>query len=121
MNPLRPEALTWTALLSKWIEYAQASLSLQNDQKGTAWKASVVPIIELQAITFALVEITELPAAEKALACDKSEILIQKARKTLKSIWNDQTMPESVSEIVSDAELALTTALRIQQSSAPTE
>jgi len=107
MSNLRPEALTWTALLGKWIEYAQATVALPDDAEGARWKESVPAIINLQAVTFALGDIDHLPADEQALARDKAEVLINGAQQTLADIWNEAGWPDNVREIVNDARAAL--------------
>lgn len=106
MPELNATPLTWTALLGKWIEFAQSAVVLPDDQPGRAWKASVPAIIELQAVTFALAELTELPAADQPVARDRAAHLIDRAGATLSRAW-DEHIPENVTEIISDARTAL--------------
>lgn len=107
MSKLRPEALTWTALLAKWMDYARATLALPDDADGMRWRSSVAPIITLQAVTFALGDIDPLPADEQALARDKAELLIDRAQHDLATVWNDAGWPDNVRDIVDDARAAL--------------
>ncbi len=107
MSSLRPHALTWTALLGKWVEFAQASLALPRDAEGDAWRASVPAIINLQAVTFALSEVGELPEDERALAMDKAEILVDRSARELGAIWRNSALPAMLIELIGDAQTAL--------------
>ena len=107
MQPLHPETLTWTALLGKWIEFAQTSVALPRDAEGDRWRASVAPIVNLQAVTFALAELGDLPEVDRPLARDKAEMLIMENESTLETIWTASGLPDSLREITSDARLAL--------------
>ena len=51
--PFDPEALTWTGLLTQWVQFAQATLALPDEAEGPRWRASTPAIINLQAVTFA--------------------------------------------------------------------
>ena len=107
MEPLHPEALTWTALLAQWMDFARASVALPADADGDAWRAAVPSIITLQAVTFALADVARLPVDERPLGRDRAEILINESARTLEQAWSDATRPESVREIESDARAAL--------------
>ena len=110
MEPLHPEALTWTALLGQWMDFARASVALPPDAEGDAWRAAVPAIITLQAVTFALADFARLPAPERPLARDKAEILINDSAAGLISAWEGICVPESVREIEADARKALSAA-----------
>ena len=105
-QPLHPESLTWTALLGKWIEFAKASVALPADAEGASWRASVAPVINLQAVTFALAELGELEPADRPLALDRAEVMIDDNQRTLATTWGDDP-PESLVEIILDARSAL--------------
>lgn len=107
MQPLHPETLTWTALLGKWIEFAQASVALTGDAEGDRWRKSVPGVINLQAVTFALAELGDLPAEDRPVARDKAEILISDNADKLGSIWGDGQLPDGLKEIIADARKAL--------------
>ena len=107
MQPLHPETLTWTALLGKWIEFAQVSVALPGDAEGEKWKQSVVPVINLQAVTFALAELNDLPEADRHLARDKAEILINDNAGKLSELWGKTQLSTSLQEIIADAKAAL--------------
>jgi hypothetical protein len=117
MPPLRPESLTWTALLGRWIEFAQASLAIPPEADGERWRASVPSIINLQAVTFALAEVPQLPAPERALALDKAELLIGSHRGKLTSIWPEGRMTTALRELCDDASIALAHATVIEAAS----
>jgi hypothetical protein len=104
--PLHPEVLTWTALLGKWIEFAKASVALPRDGEGGQWRASVASVINLQAVTFALAEIGELPAEDRPVALDRAEVLVNDNRAALTAAWGEG-MPASLREAIDDARAAL--------------
>ncbi len=104
---LRPEALTWTGLLTQWVNFAQASLAIPVEADGPRWRASVPAIINLQAVTFALGDLDRLPRDEQALAIDKAELIIKFAKRELSEIWNTGGPGPMIAEIMEDASLAL--------------
>jgi len=105
--PLHPETLAWTALLAHWMDFAKAAVALPKDGHGPRWNASVPAIITLQAVTFALAEVGGLPSDERALACDRAEMLINTAANQLECAWNGMAKPASIDEIITDSRLAL--------------
>ena len=105
--PLDADALTWAGLLAKWMEFARASVALPDDCEGRAWKESVTPIIELQAVTCALGELNTLREDEIAVARDKAEVIIARAEKRLREAWKPGGFPEEVRLIVTDAKVTL--------------
>jgi hypothetical protein len=107
MRALHPDNLTWAALLGRWVQFAQASLSLPADAEGERWRASVPCVINLQAVTFALGDLSELPPDELALGRDRAAVLIDENAAKLGSIWQGQSIPESLIEIERDARAAL--------------
>jgi hypothetical protein len=109
-HDLSPRELTWAALLSRWVEFAQAAVALPDDAEGEAWRASVPAIINLQAVTFALGEVAELPADERALGLDRAAILIRRGATDLNGAWRGEPMPERVRELIEDARAALRAA-----------
>jgi hypothetical protein len=107
MNHLRPDALTWTGLLTQWMKFAQASLAIPDNHDGPRWRSSVPAVINLQAVTFALADLEQLDPAERALAMDKAELLIDQNVNALHTIWNDGEISHSLREICDDARTAL--------------
>lgn len=110
---LRPEAMTWSGLLARWIEFAQASLALPRDATGDAWRASVPHIINLQAVTFALGDVGSLSPADRPVALDKAEVLIDSSEKALLSHWVAGDLPPLLAEVIADSRVALGAAARI--------
>ncbi len=106
MSSLHPEILTWTGLLTQWVHLAQAAMAVPEQADGPRWRESISPIIHLQAVTFALADLEQLPRDEQLLGLDKAEILIRDNSSKLNAIWFDH-QPESTQEIIRDADLAL--------------
>jgi hypothetical protein len=107
MPRMNTNAMTWTALLGKWVEFAQASLALPHDAEGERWRQSVPAIIHLQAVTFALDELDQLPSSEQPYAHDMASVMIDDNVSTLESIWADAESPQSIKEVIADARDAL--------------
>jgi hypothetical protein len=107
MRPLHPETLTWTALLARWVEFARASLAVPPEEDGDRWRDSVVSVINLQAVTFALGELTSLAAADRPLARDRAALLVRESVDRLDAVWRDAVTPVGIEEIVRDAGIAL--------------
>lgn len=107
---LRPDVLTWTGLLGKCVEFAQASLALPQDAEGERWRASVPSIVALQAVTFALHDLSALPVEEHAVARDRAAILVRDHVGQLEAIWGDTPMGETLLDVCTAARRALTLA-----------
>jgi hypothetical protein len=108
-STLRPRQLTWVALLARWVDFAKSALALPNDTVGTALRDSVPDIIMLQAVTSALVELQDLPADERALGCDRAEVLIDRHADSLGRRWGgeSQSLPAQLQELIDEARSAL--------------
>ena len=105
--------LTWPALLARWTAFAQSSIALPKNFEGERWRAAVSSIINLQAVTFALAELDTLSAeggGERALALDKSDIIIRSATGQLHALWRAEPLPTELVTLTSDARLALAAA-----------
>lgn len=98
-----PLGSLWTALLGRWVEFARAAVALPDDAAGAAWKASVTPLITLQALTHALDEIDDFDDDERDLALDKAELLIDDATDAILNAWSGQPVPEGIREAMDDA------------------
>jgi len=107
MERLRPESLTWTVLLGRWVEFAKASVALPADDEGARWRGSVAAVINLQAVTFALGDLGRLGSEERALGRDKAEVLIRENAGVLEGVWRGEVMPGSLMELCGDAREAL--------------
>ena len=118
---LQPEALTWTGLLAQWVNFAQASMALPDEPHGSRWRASVPAIINLQAVTFALPDLDQLDADERALGLDRAEILIRDNAHLLDKLWADPGQSIALQEIISDAWSALRMRRDLQQAASGTD
>ena len=115
-QPLRPRQLTWAALLGRWVEFARSALALPEDPAGTAVRDSVPDIIMLQAVWFALKDMDDLTAAERALGLDRAEVLIDKHSDALNRRWAGDAstpMPRQLQELIDDARSRLTEIQRL--------
>ena len=106
----QPEFVSWAALLGRWMEFAQASAALPKTREGDQWRASVTPMITLQAVTFALSEMEQVEASERLLGWDRGEMLCEDAIDQLDQAWGPAAPPELI-EVVEQAEAALTDVL----------
>lgn len=104
------QGLTWASLLAHWAEFARASVAFGEDATGRKWKEAVVPIIGLQAVTFALGDLHTLEADERLLGLDRAEILIRQYAGQLHELWKGEPLPEQIPELIDDAQLALAAA-----------
>lgn len=104
---LRPRELTWAALLAQWLDFARASVALPADAEGDRWRASVAPIINLQAVTFALADLDSLNPDERSLGLDRAEWLICGTVEKLNRLWRGQPCNPLIEEIIRDARRAL--------------
>jgi hypothetical protein len=106
VDPLRPEALTWTALLARWMEFAKASVAIPRGHDGPRWRASVPAVINLQAVAFALGDIARVDARDRPFARDQAAVIIRDAARDLARTWRGAAMPAGLREIVEDARTA---------------
>lgn len=103
--------LTWPALLAHWTSFAQASLALPKGDAGDRWRAAVAPIINLQAVTFALADLGKLTMpGERALALDKSELIVRGSTGSLYALWRSEPLPQELVAMIHDANIALSSA-----------
>lgn len=105
--PLEPDGLAWTALLARWVEFAQAAKALPAEGEGARWRAAVPQVITLQAVAMALGEMARVPPEERALARDRAELLISGAVGALDRLWRGEPMPEPLLELAAQARAAL--------------
>ncbi|MCC7192177.1 MAG: hypothetical protein IT444_05280 [Phycisphaeraceae bacterium] len=108
--PLHPERLTWAALLGRWVDFARSSLALPEDESGERLRRSVPDIIMLQAVWFALANLQELDASERALGLDRAAVLIEKHTKTLEAVWRGSELPEALRDVMREAREELSKA-----------
>jgi len=110
-DELRNEGLTWASLLGQWAAFAQASKGLPRNVEGARWRGAVAPIIELQAVTFALADLEKLKLpGERAVGVDTAQILIRKDAALLHELWRGEELPREVVSLMEDAQAALAAA-----------
>lgn len=105
-----PDALTWSALLAKWTEFAQSVVALPENEEGDRWRDAAAPIITLQACANAMGDLDELSSDERLFGLDKAEILIQRSAKQLHALWTGEPLPHEITEIIDDARRARSAA-----------
>lgn len=109
------QPITWALLLGKWTAVAKASAALPDSPHGRRWKAAIPSVIALQAVTMALMEVAQrnreglIDAAERAVARDRSAIIIRQHEATIRSLWLDDAagLPGGLTELIGDAHAAL--------------
>ncbi|MCC6581655.1 MAG: hypothetical protein IT440_14580 [Phycisphaeraceae bacterium] len=104
---LNVRELTWTALLGRWVEFARAAMALPDDDAGRRLRESVADIIMLQAVWFALRDLGQLDAAQKAVGLDRAEVLIDRHAGLLQQRWGNEPLPRLLTELIDDAHSAL--------------
>jgi len=107
--PLDTDALTWAALLGRWVSFARSSVALPSTGDGGKLRASVSDLIGLQAVWFALQHLDDLPRDEQRLGIDRAEVLIEKHEAALNKQWGD-AMPGQITELIADARQQLAAA-----------
>ena len=95
--------ITWAALLGRWVEFAKSALAFPDNTEGQRLRQSVPDIIMLQAVTFALGHLDELPDAERALGLDRAEILVHKHAAVLRRRFSGAKMPSTLHQLITDA------------------
>ncbi|MBL0927089.1 MAG: hypothetical protein IBJ11_05480 [Phycisphaerales bacterium] len=81
-------------------------MALPRDASGDRWRASLAPIIGLQAVTFALSEAPQLSDDERLLGLDRAETQIRGLAADLGRAWRGEEMPAALLEILADARRA---------------
>lgn len=104
--------MTWATLVARWTEFARSAVALPEDGEGGRYRASVAPVIALQAITHALHELELLEFEERPVAIDKAELGIQRHAAELHQTWRAEALPGALAELIEDARLALAAVTR---------
>jgi len=103
-SPLNDDALTWSALLGGWIEYARSTLALPDDgAAGSAMKETVSDVVMLQAVWFALRDLDRLAPSQRALGLDRAALLVRRHTDAIKQAWAGLEMPEAMVDLLRDA------------------
>lgn len=101
----------WTALLAHATQLAQAARAWPEDGAGGRMRASVAPLVQLQAVTIAMDRLEEIARGRRAYARDQADLLVGRACETLRRTWHGEPMPESFLEAMSQARRAISDAL----------
>ncbi|MHC4975600.1 MAG: hypothetical protein ACYTF7_03225 [Planctomycetota bacterium] len=104
------DAIAWSTLLARWIEWARAAVALPDDAHGSSWKASLPHLIALQAITHALDELPSVVAADRPLALERAALTIRESCKALHNCWAGEPMPISITVFIDEAHHTLARA-----------
>ena len=102
--------LSWVALLGRCMDFARVAVAFPESGDGGRFRRSVPPLITLHAVTHALEFLGELEVGERALALDRSAVLIGGAGRDLASAWSGSGMPNSVRSFIEEADEALAAA-----------
>ncbi len=103
------EPMAWIALVARWAELARASRALPTSDERL--RASIAPIITIEANTAALAEIASIPEEHRAHARTLAEISIRGAAHELDLLWRGEEWPEEFFQACDAAECALRNAL----------
>jgi len=104
---LNPDALTWTALLGQWMDFAASNTVAPNTPESRAWADSVTDVITLQALTFALRELSRVPAEDRGVARERAAWLIERHAGHLDEVWRGIEMPLAMLDMLTDVRRAL--------------
>ena len=105
--PLRPEQLTWSVLIGRWVAFARSAVALPTDAEGRRLRDSVPDIINLQAVWFALEHLDDLSQEQRALGLDRAAVLIERHRGLIESRWTGKPLPDGLRSLIDDAEASL--------------
>lgn len=99
--------------MSHWVAMAQSVVNFPEQGEGAAWRASVPPLVTLQALAWSLNELHDrIDAADRAVAIDKAAVMIGDAVAALHRAWAEEAMPEGPHAAVAAARTALHRAAR---------
>ncbi len=113
------DALTWSAMLGRWVDFARAALVLPDDSHGHRLRSVVPDIIMLQACWFALGRLDGLPRDEQALGLDRGAILIEKHTERVRSAWSPDSPPSQLLSLIHDAHAQLALAQSAYDAASP--
>lgn len=103
------EPIAWIALVARWTELARASRVIPATNERL--RASIAPIITMEANTAALQEITRISEADRPHARALAEISIRTAAQELDRLWRGEEWPAEFFDACEAAERALRNAL----------
>lgn len=102
-------------MLSRWISLVKAGeglvLAAPGDADARRWRESIAEIVSLQAVTFALGDLSSIPEVDRPLARDRADLAVTEAAGALDRIWKGEEMPEALLEVAADARRAVELAV----------
>jgi hypothetical protein len=101
----------WTALLAHATQLASAARAWGEGADGARLRASVAPLVQLQAVTLAMSQIDRLAPDHRAYARDQAELLQRAACASLRTAWGGEPMPDTVLQAMADARQSIANAL----------
>ncbi|WP_432797868.1 hypothetical protein [Poriferisphaera sp. WC338] len=104
------EALTWTAMLGHWVEFARSAVGLPASDAGQRMRASVGDVIMLQAVWYAVQKLDVLAEDERAIGLDRAGVLIEKHAGAIEKRWHGGDLPEGLTSLIVDAKAVLVAA-----------
>jgi hypothetical protein len=101
----------WTALLAQASQLAAASRAWPRDAEGDRLRASVTPLVQLQAVGIAMGQLDRLPVTSRAYARDQAEVLVQRSCEALRHAWHGEPMPTWMLDLMASARESITVSL----------
>lgn len=101
----------WTSLLAQATHVAAASRAWPRDAEGDRLRASVTPLVQLQAVCIAMGQLDRVPAASRAYARDQAEVLVQRSCETLRQAWRGEPMPTWMLDVMAAARESIAASL----------
>lgn len=111
-EPLHPEQLTWAILLAQWVDLAKSASTLGPDSQSQAIRNLVPDIIMLQAVWYALTDLSKLEMTEQKLGCLRALWLIERHEAVIRNTWPDDELPALLQELIADAKTAYEAACK---------
>lgn len=105
-EPLEPDRMTWAVLLARWTDFARSAIALPEIGETGLVRQSVTDIITLQAVWFALRQMDELSASERAIGLDRAGVLIARHRGAIEARFGNTPPPEGLRSLLDDVEEA---------------
>ncbi|MBM4110952.1 MAG: hypothetical protein FJ254_06295 [Phycisphaerae bacterium] len=99
-------SIAWAGLVGRWSEWAAASRVWPEHGDAGRARASVPWLIQLQAVTHALGELSSVPPGERPWCRDHARATIDAAVERLVGVWGDEA-PNEIADIVDDARAAI--------------
>ena len=106
-EPLPVGGLTWSVLLGRWVEFARAAVALPTEGESGRWRRVVPDVIQLQGVWFALEQWDDLAEAERPLALDRAELLVERHEQHIRRTFAGQPLPASLADLMADARTAV--------------